>query len=304
MSTMDTGGPIVTLDSETSQRLLQESMGRPHVGRVYDYYLGGSANWAVDREFAREQIARYPDLPWLALQNRQCLARMVEYCVQQGIRQFVDIGSGIPTQGNVHQVAERLAPGECRVAYIDSDPVSVAHSHLLLEKSGRLDRHIAINGDLLDAERVWAAVVDSGCIDPGRPVALLMMAVLHFVPDEGPHGTLDEALASYRGQLAPGSCVALSHGTFDSMGEQQRAALKNVADDYDGKTTTRAFTRTRKQIEAFFGGWPLVEPGLVWTSEWVPSGLDLESVAGFGGDLEPSRSRFLTGMARKPATTA
>jgi cytochrome P450/O-methyltransferase involved in polyketide biosynthesis len=300
MAVTSAEGPIVALDTLTASRMLEESMGRPHVGRVYDYFLGGSANWSVDREFAEQQLARYPDITWVAVQNRRCLARMVEYCIQQGVRQFVDLGSGIPTQGNVHQIAEQLAPGECRVVYVDTDPVAVAHSYLLLEKSGELDRHTAVHGDLVDAERLWQAVVEAGRIDPNEPVALLMVAVLHFAPDDGPGGKLADAVAYYRDKLAPGSFFALSHGTFDEMSEEQLAALRRVADNYGGQTTTGAFARGRGQIETFFGGWPLVEPGLVWTPAWVPSGVSSVQGNNSDEDLEPSRSRFLAGMARKP----
>ncbi|HEX7659780.1 MAG TPA: SAM-dependent methyltransferase [Pseudonocardiaceae bacterium] len=298
MSIVDdsTGQPIVAMDQVSAQRILEKSTGHPHEGRIYDYLLGGSSNFAVDRAFARQQIKQYPAMSWVAQQNRHCLGRFVRYMLHHGIRQFVDIGSGLPTQGNVHQIADQVAPGESHVVYIDHDPVAAAHAYLLLEKSGRSDRHFAIQADLLDYERLWDAVLECGRIDPTRPVGLLLLAVLHFVPDDGPR-TPSDAVAFLRDEAMPGSYLALSHGTYDGMTAEERARLSVVQDNYDNKSTARTRERGHDEILTYFGDWELVEPGLVWTSQWNPEGLEQEHI---DGDLPPEQSRLLAGAARKP----
>ena len=118
-------GPVLAMSREEANSLLAKSTDQAHEGRVYDYYLGGSSNYAVDRLFARKQIERVPDLPWAARQNRKFLTRVVQHMIDLGIRQFVDMGSGLPTEGNVHEIAEEHAPGECRVVYVDHDAVGL-----------------------------------------------------------------------------------------------------------------------------------------------------------------------------------
>ena len=288
--------PILAMDQVTARRVLEQSTGHAHEGRVYDYYLGGSSNFAVDREFARDLIGRWPDLPWLARQNRQCLARFVRFQLNQGIRQFVDIGSGLPTRGNVHQIADQVAPGQARVVYVDHDPVATAHAYLILRRADCLDRHSVIQADLLNYERLWEAVIESGRIDPTQPVGLLMAAVLHFVPDDEP-GQASDAVAFLRDQVAPGSYLALSHGTSDGLNEAELRTLAGITDDYDAKTTASMLLRSYDKIKSYFGNWELVEPGLVWTAEWNPPSLKQEYI---DGDLQPSQSRIMAGAARKP----
>ncbi|HEX4224843.1 MAG TPA: SAM-dependent methyltransferase, partial [Pseudonocardiaceae bacterium] len=119
---------------DRAKAVLRESENRPSEARVYDYFLGGAANFEVDREFAEAQIARYPDMPMIASENRRFLHRAVRYLAEHGVRQFVDIGSGVPTEGNVHQIAEEVLPGRCRVVYIDRDPIAHAHAQILLRE--------------------------------------------------------------------------------------------------------------------------------------------------------------------------
>jgi O-methyltransferase involved in polyketide biosynthesis len=240
--------------------LLNASMSKPSEARVYDYYLGGAHNFAMDREFAEAQIAKYPDMRLIARENRRFLYRAVRYLVGQGLRQFVDIGSGVPTQGNVHQVAERAAPGEPRVVYIDIDPVAHAHTELLLNEDGDRARHRAVRADLCDAAELWRQVLATEVIDPEAPIALLMVAVLHFVtPDRNP----DEAVEFYRDRLAPGSALVVSHATDEGLPAEQRAAMERVRADYASKATNAGWFRSRAELEPFFGGWPIVEPGAV-----------------------------------------
>ncbi|HEX4700590.1 MAG TPA: SAM-dependent methyltransferase, partial [Pseudonocardiaceae bacterium] len=150
----------------------------PSVARVYDFYLGGTANWAIDREFGKKVLARFPLLRPIAKANRLFLHRAVRHLVRQGVRQFVDIGSGVPTMGNTHQIADELAP-DCRVVYIDNEPVAVAHSQMLLDQNGDPERHAAINADLREPDELWQRVRDTDVLDLTQPVALLLVAVLH-----------------------------------------------------------------------------------------------------------------------------
>lgn len=286
-------GPVLAMSREEANSLLAKSTDQAHEGRVYDYYLGGSSNYAVDRLFARKQIERVPDLPWAARQNRKFLTRVVRHMVDLGIRQFVDMGSGLPTEGNVHEIAEEHAPGECRVVYVDHDAVASAHAYLLLERSGELERNAPVNGDLLAHERLWEAIVGTGLIDTSQPVGLLMVAVLHFLPDElDPH----RSVAFYRDQLPSGSCLAISHASTDQMSDDARERLSSVLRDYD-RTTSKALARTRPQVREFFGDWSLFDPpGIVWTPEWYAPGTVRDEV----GDADPSRSQIIAGLARKP----
>jgi hypothetical protein len=285
-------GPIVAMDMDERDRLLLASQHAPHPGRVYDYYLGGNANYEVDRVFAKQRMADYPDLQWLAWQNRQCLRRMVRYLLHQGVRQFVDLGSGLPTQGNVHEIADRAAPGESRVVYVDADPIAFAMALIELEK--HRNRHAAVCGDIADAARVWPAVLSTGVIDPAKPIAVLMAAVLPFVPDSAdPVGVT----TFYRDQLGPGSYLALTHGTYDDAPVDHIDRLRDMVRSYDD-TTASVMVRSRVRITEFFGGWPLVDPGLVWTPLWQQP--DDEEDADVS-DRDPARSRVLAGMARNPA---
>lgn len=287
-------GPIVAMDMDDRDRLLLASQHTPHPGRVYDYYLGGNSNYEVDRVFARERMAEYPDLQWLAWTNRQCLRRMVRYLVGQGIEQFVDLGSGLPTQGNVHEIAERAAPGKCSVVYIDQDPIAFAMALIELEKNGDRKRHAAVCGNVADATRVWPAIMSTGVVDPAKPIGLLLAAVLPFIPDSAdPMGVT----AFYRDQLAPGSYMALTHGTYDDAPTDDQVTKLREAVQHYQQTTAPATIRSRGQIAEFFGGWPLVEPGLVWTPQWVQPG-DSEDEA--DDERDPARSRILAGLARRP----
>lgn len=300
----DTGksgvSPKQVLSSEEAQRLFQASVENPHEGRVYDAYLGGCHNFAADREFARRQIARVPDLPRAARANRNFLTRAVQYMINNGIDQFVDIGSGLPTQGNVHEVAAQASPDTpCTVVYVDHDPVASAHSYLLLEQTGQLDRAQPITGELLDTAPLWETILASGLIDPHRPVGLLMVAVLHFVNDDA---QANAAVDFYRQQVVRGSFLAISHASTDGMPEEHRAALTDVGKQYDAQTTTKLALRDRAHVAGFFRDWAVEEPGIVWTPEWFPPGFD--GALMLGTEPSPSgwdawRSQIVAGLARK-----
>ncbi|HKT01243.1 MAG TPA: SAM-dependent methyltransferase [Rugosimonospora sp.] len=253
---------------------------RPSQARAYDYLLGGSHNLAVDREVARQAIALMPDVAMQAQANRAFLHRAVRFLIDSGIRQFLDIGSGIPTVGNVHEVAQRLAP-QARVVYVDADPVAVLHSRQLL--LGNADA-VAIEEDLRDPERILDHPDLRAVLDLERPVAVLLLAILHAIPDAAdPAGAVARLLAP----LPAGSYMAVSHATYESLPEIW-ARLAKLSEQTDRAVTPRSYA----QIERFFDGLELVEPGLVWAPLWRPESPDDV------GDA-PERSSNYAGVGRK-----
>jgi S-adenosyl methyltransferase len=235
---------------------------RPSAARVYDYYLGGSHNFAVDREMARQAIADWPDLPRVLQANRAFMRRAVRYCIAQGIDQFLDVGSGIPTVGNVHEVARATTPA-ARVVYVDIDPVAVAHSWALLPDDDPGTG--VVHADFLDVDAVLGDPVTRSVLDLDRPVALLAVALLHFVDDERRPA---DALARYRDALTSGSHLALSHASADIMPAER--ADEHVA--LYRRTATPMSMRPRDEVVRFFDGFSLVEPGVVGIPFWRPDG--------------------------------
>jgi hypothetical protein len=230
----------------------------PNAARIYDYFLGGACNFEHDRQFAEKFLEIVPEATMAARRNRAFLRRAVRFCVDSGIRQFIDLGSGIPTVGNVHEIAQSLAP-ECEVLYVDNEPVAVAHSELILEGN---ERATILQADLCDPDTVLHSASAKRLIDWDEPVALLMVAVLHFVPDEaGPR----EAIVRYLDRMASGSLLVLSHGTNDGYDE-----VPADSDQSYDRTSTPGLGRSRAEILALMAGTELVEPGIVWTPEWRP----------------------------------
>lgn len=268
---------------------LHDSVNKVSVGRVYDYLLDGVHNYAVDQQFAEEQLRKLPEIRDFAQANRAFLGRAVRGAVEMGIRQFVDIGSGLPTQGNVHEVAEEQAPGECRVVYIDNEPIARAHAEILLEKTADPDRHRALDADFFDADQLWQQVLDTGLIDTREPVALLVVALLHFMPPDTDPG---RTLSYYRDRLPAGSVLALSHIHVDPDDTEIQAASASVTESYRRQANNPAMPRSRAEIAEFFDGLELVEPGLVWLPQWRPEGHEQHRD-------QPHRSRGLAGLARK-----
>ncbi|MGH3655158.1 MAG: SAM-dependent methyltransferase [Micromonosporaceae bacterium] len=237
-------------------------LSRPSAARVYDYYLGGSHNFAVDRDMAKQAIEMWPDLPRIIRSNRAFLRRAVQYLVGQGVRQFLDLGSGIPTVGNVHEIAQQAAP-EARVVYVDIDPVAVSHGRAILSENPLVT---FIQADLRDPARVLAEPALKDLLDLEEPVAVLMVAVLHFVPDgEDPRGLV----RLYRDLVAPGSHLALSHASADGHSEEGRSHEQLYA-----RTPTPMSMRSHAQITMLLDGWDLVEPGLVHIPLWHPDPSD------------------------------
>jgi SAM-dependent methyltransferase len=254
----------------------------PSPARIYDYLLGGKDNYPADREAAEEILAVAPDARTSALENRAFMRRAVKYlAAEAGIRQFIDIGPGLPTQGNVHEIAQVYAP-ESRVVYVDNDPVVLAHDRSMLHGVANT---AVIEQDLRQPARILADAELAKLIDFEEPAGLLMAAVVHFIADEDdPAGLIGQLLDG----LAPGSYLVLSHGTADSRPES--AKVEKVFD----RATARVHLRRRDQVQAMVAGLELVDPGLVWAPQWRPA-------PGAGGSTDPARSHVYAVVARKPA---
>jgi S-adenosyl methyltransferase len=232
-------------------------LDRPNAARMYDYYLGGSHNFAVDRELAAQVFEAWPDMPRAAQANRAFLRRAVRLLVAQGVRQFLDIGSGIPTVGNVHEVAQ-LADPDARIVYVDSDPVAVTHSRSLLAGN---DRTAVVRADGRHPAEVLADPGVTGLLDLTRPVGLLMVALLHFVLDEeDPRGII----AGYAAGLAPGSWLVVSHGSIDTA-----PGVATMETLYQ-QTATPIKMRSRAELATLLRDVALVEPGVEFLPAWRP----------------------------------
>jgi SAM-dependent methyltransferase len=232
----------------------------PNGARIYDHMLGGKDNYEADRKAAEAMVAANPAAPLTARANRDFLGRAVRFlAAEQGIRQFLDIGTGLPTQQNVHEVAQAAAPG-CRVVYVDYDPVVALHARALLANAPGV---AAIEHDLRDPEAILDDPATRELIDFREPVAVLLVAVLHFIgPDEDPYGLVGRL----RDRLAPGSHLVVSHTANESSAEIMEAARSGF--NASGVTLT---PRTRSGIADFFDGFDLVEPGLVDVRTWRPA---------------------------------
>jgi O-methyltransferase involved in polyketide biosynthesis len=231
--------------------------------RIYDYWLGGKDNFAADREAAERIIAYAPEVTWLAVENRRFLNRVVRYLAAAGIRQFIDIGTGLPSQGHVHEVLQVAAP-DARVAYVDHDPVVLVHARAMVEDS---DRVTVVQGDLRDPAGILGDPQLLELIDMDKPVAVLVLAVLHLIDDE--HAMY--AVARLRDAMAPGSYLAISHPVCDPD-ENNEAIAKIIKLYREGPTkgTKHQTLRNEKEVLAFFSDMELVEPGVVPLSTWRP----------------------------------
>ena len=232
-----------------------------HQARMYDYLLGGKDNYAADRAAIDAQLTIYPDVAFAARANRAFLGRAVRYlAAEAGMRQFLDIGTGIPTAGNTHQVAQEIAP-ESRVVYVDYDPIVLAHARALLT-SGGPGATDYIHADLRDTSAILGRAAQ--LLDFSKPVAVTLIAILHAIPDsDDPHAIV----ARLMGALPPGSHLAISHIAADLIDAETRSGLDNLAD----QMIQQDFTfRSGEQVARFFAGTDLVAPGLVRVEEWRP----------------------------------
>ena len=249
-------------------------MSRPNVARMYDYFLGGKDNFAADRAAADKVLALVPAVRRTVVENRRFLRRAVRFLAgEEGIGQFLDIGVGLPTQGAVHEVAQEVNP-QARVVYVDYDPVVVSHGKALLAKP---DRSIVVQADLRRPAALLSLPAVREHLDFSRPVALLLVAILHFVSDDDdPRGIV----AALSDTLAPGSYLVLSHVSNDRFADEE--AAERVRELY-AKSSEPLWARSREQILRFFDGFELVEPGLVRPCEWRPvTGEAAAGIADFG----------------------
>ncbi|GIE93878.1 SAM-dependent methyltransferase [Paractinoplanes rishiriensis] len=224
----------------------------PHPARRYDYWLGGKDNFEADRQSGDAIAQRWPHIVTAARENRAFLRRAVEYCARRhGIRQFLDIGTGLPTVNNTHEVAQQVDP-ESRIVYVDNDPLVLVHARALLTstREGVTDY---IDADLRHPGTILAHPTLTKTLDLSRPVALMLVAVLHFIPEHDDPYTIVDTL---KNALAPGSMIALSHGSYDLVPRRNVNAL--TSGNYPGKDQFHA--RTRQQVRRFFDGWDLCQP--------------------------------------------
>jgi hypothetical protein len=258
------------------QRVLEAGIDfdNANAARMYDYFLGGAHNFAVDREMGERVVAANPDVIAWAQGNRAFLTQVVRYCAEQGVRQFLDLGSGIPTVSPVHEVARSVIP-EARVAYVDFEPVAVAHSRDLL---AGVEGVTITRADIRDPASVLSASTVTEVLDFSEPVAVLLVAAAHFLSEgDDPAGVL----AAYRGALVPGSYLALTHGSTDyddpALVEQFRRAVEIYRN-----SATPVQLRSREVIRGFFGDFELVGPGLVDIAHWSFDGTGDESAPCLG----------------------
>ena len=248
---------------------------------MYDYYLGGAHNFAVDRDLAAKVLAVMPDGPRMAQANRAFLHRAVNFLLQAGVRQFIDIGSGIPTVGNTHESAQRTVP-DARVLYVDHDAVAVAHSELIL--AGNPNARI-LRADLRRPKDILDSPELAELIDLSQPVGILMLAVLHFVSEqEDPEAIIGQ----FRDRVAPGSYLVISHG----CGEARPAPMGELTDLYRS-AADQVTLRTRDRVRGLFTGWDLIEPGVVWIPQWHPDWADEIGP-------NPETSNIVAAVGRRP----
>ncbi|MER7519497.1 SAM-dependent methyltransferase [Streptomyces sp. NPDC126499] len=250
----------------------------PSVSRMYDFYLGGSHNFEVDREAARKAMEFLPGLPKIMQANRAFMRRAVRHAVAEGVTQFLDIGSGIPTFGNVHEVAQ-AASDRARVVYVDHDPVAVAHSRAVLDGD---DRSGVVAADLRKPREILHSPEVGELLDLDRPVALLLVAVLHFLEDaDEPY----EAVAELLDALAPGSLLVLTHASYEGIPVPPERAGGAVGVYRDIRNPL--VMRSREEVTRFFDGTELVAPGVVPMPRWRPDHPDEEedpfAFSGFAG---------------------
>ncbi|OLT31838.1 hypothetical protein BJF79_08570 [Actinomadura sp. CNU-125] len=247
---------------------------------MYDYYLGGRDNFASDRRAAHKVIAEAPEVLLLARENRRFLQRAVRFLAREaGIQQFLDIGTGLPTQGNVHEIAQDETSG-ARVVYVDSDPRVLAHSRAL--KASEAGTTSVITADLRDPDSILDHPDTHALIDFEQPMAVLLVAVLHFVGDDSdPYDIVDRLCAA----MAPGSYLVISHVTADSRPEHAHG-LKDVYRATKNPVTHRTFS----EVDRFFQGLEYVAPGLVFVPSWRPDG---------ASDVAPEEVWVLGGVGRK-----
>ncbi len=251
-----------------------------HIARVYDYWLGGKNHFAADREAGDEAVGAYPDMHMSVRQNRAFLQRAVRYLAGAGIRQFLDIGTGLPSADNTHEVAQAVAP-ESRVVYVDNDPIVLAHARALLTSSPE-----GVTGYLdADARETGTIITEAGkLLDFGQPVAVMLIAVLHLIPEEDdPYQLVADLLAA----VPSGSYLVVSHVASDL--QRQSPGINAAAARLSQVMFQRVTARSQDQVLKLFNGLEILEPGIVPVQDWRPD-----------GPQEGIRSAMRGGIGRKP----
>ncbi len=254
-------------------------LDRPHSARVWNFLLGGKDNYAADREAGEMIVQMFPDIALLARLQRRFLVRAVRYLTEEaGIRQFLDIGTGLPTVDNTHEVAQRIAP-ESRIVYVDNDPLVLVHAQALLTSTPE-GACAYLEADVRDPERILEVAAKT--LDFSRPIALTMLGILGQIPDsDEPEAVVSRFLEA----LPPGSYLALSDGT------DTNAALNQAISVYNANSASSYHLRGPERIEAFFTGLDVIEPGIVPTSQWHPEPVDV--------GRDPSDVDAICGIGRK-----
>lgn len=262
----------------------------PHLARINDWLLGGDQNWPIDRAEGQRLRTMMPEVDTLVLESRLATQRAVAHAAAAGVTQFVDLASGLPTQGCVHEIADRVRPArDTHVLYVDVDPVVTAHAAWLLAERADPARHRVLTGDALNPDALWPRIAADGLIDPTAPLCLLLTALLHFVKDAQQPA---EHLARHRDRLAPGSLLVLSQST-DEGTDPSRLMAKAVEFH---RAEQPGQLRSRAEVAALFGDFELLEPGLTFGPLWRP---DPHVPSSFAD--RPAASQLLIGVGRKPA---
>jgi O-methyltransferase involved in polyketide biosynthesis len=261
-------------DGDSSSAL---SAAEPNIARMYSYWLSEKDHYAADRAAANKVLERFPEVAQIARANRAFMTRAVRYLADQGITQFVDLGSGLPASPNVHETARTVTPG-ARVVYVDRDPVVLAHARALLAVDDKVG---IVVGDIGDPGSLLADVGSAGVIDTSRPAGVLLISVLHFLTA----AEADAAVAAVRGWMAPGSYLVISAGTSTGTDPELIRLLQEVYGD-----TAPVTGRTEAEIAAWFDGLTLVEPGLAEVWAWHSDTWRRRA---------PGRARFLAGVGHK-----
>jgi len=231
----------------------------PHIARVYDYWLGGKDNFAADRELGERTLEAYPNLVFSVRANRAFLARAVRFlAADMGIRQFLDIGTGIPTANNTHEVAQSVAP-ESRIVYVDNDPIVLSHAKALLTSKPE-GACAYLDADLRDPEKILAQAADT--LDFSQPVAVMLFTILQFVTDDEGGAIVNRLMESF----VPGSFLAISHPASDIDAEQHTEMVRRL----NQSVAEKVALRDRAGVTRLFDGFELVEPGVVRAPEWRP----------------------------------
>src|SRR5258708_3701833 len=249
---------------------------KPNIARVWDYWLGGKDNFAADRELVEKMLAVHPVSAQMARENRQFLGRAVSYVASRGVRQFIDVGAGLPTAVNTHDIARRVDPA-ARVAYVDNDPVVISHARNLLARSPGV---IALPGDIRDPEAILADAGLTELIDKAEPTCVILSAVLHFADA----GTASKVATTFTEAIVPGSYLIISVGSGNSSEEE------NFTSAY---TAARLYIHSPAVICGFFDGLELVSPGVTSVRQWYGD----EPAP----DLESRSATFIAGVGRKAA---